>query len=120
MAGRDSRSASQASEREQMTTERSGHTSPKLFAVFDHESSSWRTSRPSLPLENSPEPSLRWPHSGMWDLGGAYELPKQELRTSARGSSSSPSTPATSGDTGAGPAVLLPTPLTVPESKASH
>src|SRR5215207_11322487 len=93
-AGPVSPSASQENEKEQVIPVPSGHTSPKLFAVFDRESSSWRTSRPSLPLESWPEQSPRWPHSGTWDLGAAYELLKQAPPTKGQDSSSLLPTPA--------------------------
>ena len=65
-----------------------GRTSPAPFAHYDPDTSSWRTSQPSLQLENLPEPSPTWPRSGTWDLGAAYELPTSELPTAAPESSS--------------------------------
>lgn len=74
----------------------SGTTSPKPFAYFDRDSSSWRTSPPS-PDEDSTEYSGTWPRSGTTRGGCAFELPKLEQPTTEIGGSASPS--------------LLPTPL---------
>lgn len=56
-------------------SELSGHMSREPFAYFDPDSSCWRMSQPSLPLENLPEPSVTFPRSGMTRNGLAYELP---------------------------------------------
>lgn len=72
---------------------RSGQQSREPFATYDPDSSCWRTSQPSLLLENLPEQSVIWPRSGMWDRGAAYPLPLSGQRTSANESSSLLPTP---------------------------
>lgn len=52
----------------------SGLRSREPFAYYDPDSSCWRMSQPSLPLENLPEPSVTFPRSGMTRNGLAYEL----------------------------------------------
>ena len=54
---------------------RSGRKSRVLFALYDPESSCWKTLQQSLPLGNLPEQSATWPRSGMWDSGAVYALP---------------------------------------------
>lgn len=70
-----------------------GRPSPTPFALFDRESSSWKTSSLSLALANLPAPALIWPKQGMWGRGGAFELLTSGRLTSGIDSSSSPLLP---------------------------
>ena len=51
-----------------------GANTPALFASFDHDSSSWRTSQHCL-VEGLQKFSETWPRSGMTQSGTAYQLP---------------------------------------------
>lgn len=80
----------------------SGRKWRKLFAQYNPNTLSWRTLQPSLPLENSDEPPVTWPRSGMWDSGAAYELPMWAPPMAGPESSSLLPTPMTSDANGAG------------------
>ena len=109
--GHASRSPSPAKGKVPTMSAHSGRTSPQPFAWFDPDSCSWRTSQPSLPLENLPEPQPAWPRSGTWDLGHACERPTSAHPTAANASSSSLPTPrATRGGSSTETVDLLPTP----------
>lgn len=71
----------------------SGHMSREPFAYFNPDSSCWRMSQPSLPLENLPELSVIFPRSGMTRNGCAYELPTSVLPMAEPESSSLLPTP---------------------------
>lgn len=65
----------------------SGPTSPRQFAFYDPDTSSWRT-WPAIGLWGSEEFSGTWPRSGMTVGGAAFELATWEPPTDANGSSS--------------------------------
>jgi len=72
---------------------RFGRPSRTPFALYDRESSSWKTSSLSLALASLPEPALIWPKQGMWDRGAAFELLTSGRLTSETDCSSSPLLP---------------------------
>lgn len=71
-----------------MTRVTSGQTSCELFAHYDQDSSSWRTSQDSS--SSSDSFSGTWPRSGSMRSGQCFARPKLELPTDASESSSSP------------------------------
>ena len=73
--------------------EPSGRQSPEPFAIYDPDTSSWKTSALSLAMGNSLELSVTWPKQGMWGPGGAYELPTPAPPTAESDCSSSPLMP---------------------------
>lgn len=84
----------------------SGSLSPKVFASYDPNSSSWRTSTPSA-AGGSTAYSATWPRSGMTQGGRAYELPTLARHTAESVSSSSRTTQREKASS-----TLLPTPNT--------
>lgn len=70
----------------------SGSPAPTPFAWYDPDTSSWRTSQPSL-FGASTESSPTWPRWGTWDAGAAYEAPTPAPPTAGTGSSSLLPTP---------------------------
>jgi len=69
-----------------------GDTWRGSLAMFDPDTSSWRTAQRSL-LGDSDESSVIWPRSGMTADGQCWELPMSERRTSETGSGLSLPTP---------------------------
>lgn len=95
-----------------------GLTSPRQFAEYDPDTSSWRT-WPAIGLWGSTSYSGAWPRSGMTCGGRAYELRTSAHPTAGNESSSLLPTPVTEPATGNGHArnlgretQLLPTPRT--------
>ncbi|GHH43998.1 hypothetical protein GCM10017774_42690 [Lentzea cavernae] len=80
-----------------------GPTSPTPFAYYGPDTSSWRTSQPSL-FEDIPESQPTWPRSGMTCGGYAYALPTSAHPTAATAGSDTPHlpTPTTSDSNGTG------------------
>lgn len=83
-------------------SEPSGRPSRTPFATYDPDTSSWRTSQPSLFSGSLPEQSVTWPVSGMTRNGAAYARPMSVPHTDATGVSSLLPTPTASEATGAG------------------
>lgn len=77
---RASRTASQGSGSEPMTSETCGPQHGTLFATFDQTACSWRMCQESL-LDTPQSLSLIWPRWAMWDEQAAYELLTPELGT---------------------------------------
>ncbi len=76
-----------------------GPTSPRQFAYYDPDSSSWRM-WPDIGLWGSIAYSQTWPACGMTRSGAAYELPMSAPHTDANGSSLLPIPRATDGTKG--------------------
>ncbi|SER95663.1 hypothetical protein SAMN05216188_11877 [Lentzea xinjiangensis] len=97
----------------------SGPTSSQPFAFYDPDTSSWRTSLPSL-FEDLTESPPTWPRSGMTSAGFAYALPTSAHPTAATVGSDTPHLPTPTARDGKGPnqrgdttclrGALLPTP----------
>lgn len=66
----------------------SGRSSRESFATFDRQSSSWKTSRPSLFAEASDPFSDPWPYAGSMRSGICSARPTSAHRKSGSGSSS--------------------------------
>lgn len=65
-----------------MTNDTCGPTSPRQFALYDRDTSSWRT-YPATGLWGSIPFSEIWPEAGMTRSGAAFELAMSALRTDA-------------------------------------
>jgi hypothetical protein len=79
-----------------MMTDGSGRISPDSFAYYDRATRCWKTSQASLPLTEDTRlgrSSPTWPTTGTMRNGTVYPQPPLVPRTSATGSSSSPSYP---------------------------
>jgi hypothetical protein len=75
-----------------MTRGTSGPSSPTAFALFDRESSSWKTS-PTTSTSGSETYLGTWPRWGMTRRGESFALPRPEPRTNEQGSTSLLGTP---------------------------
>jgi hypothetical protein len=108
-----------------------GLTSPRQFALYDPDTSCWRT-WPAIGLWGSTELSQTWPKHFMTCGGRAFELQMSAHPTAGNGSSSLLPTPRTSDTNGpgehgtGGPDLrtvvgdLLPTPVTQPDTGNGH
>lgn len=69
-----------------------GPTSPRPFAAYDRDSSSWKT-LPTTDASDSMPYSATWPRSGSMRNGQVFERPTSARATPANGYSSSPILP---------------------------
>lgn len=70
---------------EKPTNETCGPRRQMSFAVFDRDSSVWKMSQRSLPLDLSEQSSPIWPRSGMTRHGIAYQRRSSAIHASATG-----------------------------------
>ena len=83
-----SHSALLESKKEKKTAATCGRQRSNVFATFDPDTHSWRTSQVCLVLATSAKSSLRWPKQGSMQDGLCSELTMWVPRTDVRGSGS--------------------------------
>ena len=81
-------SALQERKKAKTTTGISGRKRSNVFAMFDPDTHSWRTSQVCLVLGTSAKSSLRWPKQGLMRDGVCSELTMSVPRTDVKGSGS--------------------------------
>jgi hypothetical protein len=75
----------QATKKAKTTSGTSGRKRSNVFAMFDPDTHSWRTSQVCLILDTSAKSSLRWPKQGSMQDGLCSEQTMWEPRTDAKG-----------------------------------